>query len=247
MPSRSHSHTSVPDHRGVVIVEVAILFPLFMLVIFAFIAGITSKNAYYALHQSVGYTRQAITRGDVQRVGRDDMIQAVRAWKDSGGSNSAGIHSLLVHGVPVGLFSNYDTMANSVFGVGCPTVNLIDLPDSYIYALIYASQTMLASVGGAEVKFPCDPTGTGPNDGEGCLQCTLMHSSSESVTYAGPVDGPPFCSANYDLNWVGIQCRHKLGGGVLGPVIRLVDFMTPSSVSNNFVLTAQNITSSPVN
>ena len=243
---RSPNHTSpttkgypispLTREEGAIFVEVALFFPLFVAVFLGFVFFATGTNSYLSLEHSVGFVRYAFTRGDIDRVGKDDVISAVKDWR---GGDSTALDPLLIHNVPSGEMSAYDDMAEDVFGQGCDgTLTLADLPDSHIYSLIYVSQVMRQSIGDADVQYPCAPDGNGPNDGAGCLKCSLMHASSASTEYQN-VDGPSFCDANYNQNWVGVSCEYRFGLGVLEPIVRIVGYMSNSNPDDRMVVQAQ--------
>lgn len=53
---------------------------------------------------------------------------------------------------------------------GCTALNQAN--PVYIYALIYMNEAMRLSMG-SSVYYPCNPAGDAPNDGPGCLSCTI--------------------------------------------------------------------------
>ncbi|MCB0346152.1 MAG: hypothetical protein KDD66_13625 [Bdellovibrionales bacterium] len=225
------------SQRGAIFVEVALFLPLFVSVFFGFVFFSTATNAYMSLEYSVGFVRYAFTRGDAYRVGKDDVIDAVRQWRSG---DSTDLEKMLNHGVSSSSLSYYDDMARDVFGYGCGiSLSLSDLPDSYVYALVYVAQVMRQSIGDTDVRYPCDPNGSGPDDGAGCLKCSLMHATTASSAY-GPSDPTPsFCDIDYNANWVGVSCDYRFGMGVMGPLVSTIGYMTNSSPDSKMIVHAQ--------
>ena len=228
---RKHFHED-----GAALLELALVLPLVLAVIFFFLGLALSQNASTSLHTAMADAALiSNTRADKFRMNfnrltspRDGIIDELHTWYDGNGSfsdiESSGILKSLFIKDGVGDFST--VMARDVFRyVDNPPEGIRNFTDGagpqepplfYYYILAYIYQALERSLG-SSVRYPCER----PLSKTGCLTCgfypTPSGSTENSTQDIRSLDG---------LKDVHIRCRYKANLTVVGSLMG-ADFLSP--------------------
>lgn len=216
VPMRVSSSSIYREQHGIALLELAIYLPLFLFLLFSGIFVATTLNARSALTSAVHNVRLAFTRGQSDLVG-SEVIADVQNWKFGGGSWDNLKPLLATPDLEDSALSHYTDMSQAQFGVGFE-----QLPSSYIYSHVYVAQSMVQSVG-AGVRFPCNPD---EPDGAGCLDC---RSAPDPTT-------PPGTAPTEDTRFIGITCRYRPSGVIVGAVEGLLGLVSGGKPKLNLVI-----------
>ena len=251
-------------------VEAAILLPLFLFGVFFLLWIAVSVNARNGLTSAVeNGVRLSLTRGQVELVGSraGSLLSAVSAATSGGFTPGGQVATLLHRGKalsPWGGGGWYMQEWRKTFG---NSVNASEIPPHYVMALAQTYEALVHSIGVAGLSFPCDPRGTGPNDGPGCARCTNLHpmsindANARGRCEAGRTWSPPTaagagtCSgsanlaiasldrpataggAPFKLNWVGVECEYMPDNAILSPLLNLLQLLTGNPQTMQLIFT----------
>lgn len=213
------SNLRAPTEKGATIVETVIALPLFLAVFLFFIFIGIAYNAKTSLAQATGMARHAYTRGQSSLVG-SEIIQSVQDWQGGFVGSTylppADVQALLSSPAESGSAFGAGGYYNSTTQTNYAGADFIDLPTPDIYALIYAYQSMLQSVG-PTLRFPCDPNLA---NGSGCMRCRNINPSEfdGSATLAPTTFG-------FNTQFIGLQCEYRPSSIFVDPIVALLRVM----------------------
>jgi len=237
---------------GATMLETALILPLVLVIAFGLMYLSSAFNAKLSLKWAVGQAvRLAITRGDIRRVG----MRIIPSLSDFTGLYAPRIHSftfseatdqaktLLSYQVPYNdAIQFYDTRLFEPFQRDAHfDGNLNNSYPTFLYAIAYANETMRQSLG-MSVKYPCDPDGSGPNDGPGCFMCQFLNPDTMDLTgYVSVADvvgraqiiGPPIYK-------IALRCSYRPMSPFLQPISGLLRVFVPNQ--GNFLSRTMTVT-----
>jgi len=208
--------TSNQNQSGAALIELAIVLPLFLGLLFGVLWVSQLYHAQSTLTTAVGNAlRLGITRGNHEEIG-DDVISDIQGYVLEAQSASPRLKSFLISG-DFGSDSLEDLYGNlnpEILDLLEGISSLQNVSPQYLYAMVYIKLAMKNSLGPA-VRFPCNPD-PGPgetDDGAGCLLCVYKNPDTPHLDIPYPVNEP------MDFpNRIAIECRYQ-PGGVLSRVV----------------------------
>lgn len=200
--------------KGSVLLEIAVLFPLFLFGIFFFLWLGTVFNAKSALTNAVARSvRLAITRSDPQLVG-GHMIIDLEDFIDRR-TESDRFKSLLSREV------DWPTADHNYaeFNKDHPLRprSLSDLPPEYLYSLVYLHEYLRQSLSG-QIRYPCDPalpTSDSPPAGAGCIKCIFAGDGSSEF---------------------GLDCQYQPSHFLLTPIVNLLRYIVGDALMPQVII-----------
>lgn len=202
--------SSSNQQSGAVLVEIAILFPLFFFGVLFFIWISTVFNAKSAMTNAVARAvRLAITRSDPNLVG-GHTIEDLEVFISSR-VQSDRFKILLSNNVDwQNAEDNYED-----FNAGD---KLSDLPPEYLYSLVYVYQYLRQSLSG-ELRYPCDPalpTEEDPPAGAGCIKCSFAGNGTSEF---------------------GLDCSYQPSHILLTPMVNLLRMVSGEALMPQILIT----------
>ena len=227
---------------GGVLIEAALVLPIFIAVIFAFIWAGYYFNAKTSLSSTlIRSLRTSVTRGNFAL--GEGTIQDIEDWYTFGGAPSARLDSLLRSSDITWntAKSFYDNEATEVvrttintFGPVIPNPIMPDyVPRSYVYTYVMLYEGFRQSVG-KSLRYPCNPDLPG---GDRCLMCVLVHpdpalrNPRASFAEAFTVQGTTFDTYPSSTG-LGLRCRYKPNAFMLRPVMNMLNIMTGGTLND---------------
>lgn len=210
-------------------IELAIIFPFFLLFIFFIIYVVMLWNAKLSMQSSISNgVRLAFTRGNQALVGQD-LIADVAAYAASGSMNTRLTALLSTQDEAPFADAYYKSMSFSIFNRSFES-----LPPRYIYAMVYTMQGLTAGVGEGMMRFPCDPA-LPPAVSQGCVQCRFLHPVTRDDVAGAPQMGDP----SFDWNYLGLKCTYRPSNVFVGPVHGLLSIVAPGTTFADLLVTAR--------
>ncbi len=199
------------SEMGAVLLETAVLFPLFLFGVLLFMWIGTIFNAKSALTNAVSRSvRLAMTRSDEKLVG-GHLINDLEDFIIHG-SQSDRFKSLLSREVDWSTAEgNYATF-NSVAGLSD-----VPAPAEYVYSLVYLYEYLGQSLSG-KIRYPCDPTlptSDEPPAGAGCINCIFAGDGKTDF---------------------GLSCRYQPDVFLLTPMVRLLQYLAGDSAIPQIII-----------
>jgi len=216
------------NSKGGILIESAILFPIFLMgIFFCCWLGVT-WNAKSSLTDAVSRAvRLAITRGDPSQAGVPPIAD-VDDWVNNKGSpDMARVTALLSRGVDFNdaqIYYNNRSLGAVFAGMSLNKVSgSPGMPLGYSYALIYLYEYLKQSIG-PSIRYPCDPYGNGAHDdGAGCISCVFMNPDCKTVSGTNEFDA---YHGNVPDNRIGMECTFQPANFILTPLVRLFKYLS---------------------
>ena len=239
--------------RGVALVEIAIVLPLFLGVVLIFIWLAVMLNARAALTSAVeDGVMLAVTRANQNTLTEPLLPVIDNNWLGTGGNSfPAALQDVMCQDASdpgsTACVSKYN-----VCTVGQTYTTTLDkLPAQYTYMLAYINEAMRQSLGGM-VKFPCNPTGPSslapicpsstyssasnlqPDDlGPGCMICAFLETDVDPPR----IPQPPIDLSGYSVDQIGlmtskmaIACSYEPDATVARPLQGLLGWVGVNTV-----------------
>ena len=218
------SFSNQNQDRGMVYLELIVVFPLFLALFLGMLFLITFIHARNSLETSINVAlRHAVTRGDLVRM-EGEIVPDINRWKENGGTYSTAEKYFITEGEDI---QKYNAWISEVF-VG---QKLSDMPEQFLYALAYVNDTMRQSLG-ASVRFPCDPN---KDNGWGCLKCFPVNPKAYFLSASGGTTQPDTPIPSEELEetlriyrGVGITCEYSPTRAILAPLNAVSEFIAGS-------------------
>lgn len=226
-------------------IEVAMLFPLFLVGLLFFIWLGVMFNARSSLSAAVSNAvRLATTRGADNQAGEkivgQDLISAIDAWHQNG-STSQTFEELMASpeiNISDALYF-YDSKSSAIFD----DRTLRELPVTYAYTLAYVNEALRMSLGGY-VRYPCDPediSDTDPDDGAGCVGCVFLHPdylNDAMYEHNGQRLDPP-------ARVIALECKYQPVSRLLAPIQSLLTMITGNAGFARILVTNRQLVNMP--
>lgn len=211
--------------RGVSFVEIAIGLPVFLLFVFFLLWFAMTYQVRTALFASLAAgQRLGITHADVgPRLTGDSSvgapgsvigtIGAIDTWRLSGSALGTEVQNFFSFGVSN---PNWMQVYNYDISAIWPGYTLQSAPPEYAYSLAYIYEGIRMRLGSA-VKYPCNPVGSAPDDGPGCLQCRFLNplNYTHDTRFPGPMPRLQIAT----------ECRYLPLNFIVTPVYRLLSLV----------------------
>lgn len=226
--------------QGVVLIELAVGLPLFLIFLFFFVyLGITynAKNSLRSAMENA--TRSALTRGKLSySFGNYSLYQGLDTLcTNMSDRGNDALMRTLYHNVstPDGIdnYNETSTHWSHWLDQDANSANFCRLPLHQIYAIIFTQAAMEKSVGGT-VRFPCDPADTREGrGGAGCLRCIPLNPCSLDRSPLNPPitddsDLKQQCDLTTILNRSAISCEYRPDSVFVTPIDALISLFTGS-------------------
>lgn len=252
-PQTQFDPPQIPTIRGAVFVETLIILPVFMVIVFLLFWMSYLSFAKYTLANSVNTgVLAAVTRGDadVYSCGVPSIAGISRyandqnRYSDKARSWDPNLNQLITNmedcSNPIEIYNQWMQASGSSINA-----SLQAYPPQALHALIYTLELFRTSLGGALVRFPCDPDLPGPENGLGCLRCQVMNamemqaivtSGSETSLTCPTYEEDRFGGQQVCLDRIGIKCTYAPTGLILASIL---GFLGADPTQNVFKISYQ--------
>lgn len=202
--------------RGAVFIEIAIGAPFFLAIIFACLwLGYALLTVITIRSSVINAVVAASTRGNSGLVG-SDLIPELNNYN----GDFSSVENLLTDGSGLTGAAAKAFYDNEVIGSYPNASGLEDLPKEALYALYFALIGMEKNLGSGIVRYPCDPAGSGPFDGPGCLACRFMSLNE----LAADLNETLFNNITHQIPFdrIGLRCSYQMYGRFMSQVMGLL-------------------------
>lgn len=187
---------------GVALVEIAVSLPVVLALIFIGIWVSVTWTSKTSLDEAIGEgLRLGMTRGELRNASINLPLEVMLASEDK---RDPGMQ----------FPGYYDAMSNEIFGR-----SFLALPESYRYALAYTSWLAKERMGSG-VRYPCDPEGSGDENGPRCMECRFLNPDTlESEPYVSAADPTNYLDPPARL---AIQCNYQPSILLVSAIVNLL-------------------------
>jgi len=212
---------------GGVMLETALVLPLFLIGVLTFIWLTYSINLRSSLTSSISRAlRLAVTRGNEEIVG-SRLIEDIDDWLD--GQNPTPRLEAMLASHDIG-WQNAEVHYNNNTTWPVFHRSLRQMPPVYTYVLVYLNEGMRQSVG-SSLRFPCDPHAG--QAGTGCMSCTFLNPDNmkKDQPYQGlsGSNEPP-------LQSLGLECEVQPHNFILSPIFSLLRYVLGAATAPDFTI-----------
>lgn len=229
--------SSKHDERGAIFVELAITLPVILALLFfiywAYLAIGWRDSISVAVYNAVDL---AIGRGDPVLIGIastgelesnsavgliagiDNYVNGTSSFSTAANLGSNGVAGILNSGhAGINPEQEYNESISRQGWSGSPVLS--DFPRQALYAMAFAYQMLEDALPG-DTRYPCDPAGTTPPDGPGCLICTVGTPAQTMLP----------ANAGVPTDRFAIECQYKPSGELLGALQGLLGMSSGNSL-----------------
>lgn len=216
------------NEGGATLLETALFLPFVLLTIFIVIGIAVTLNARESLSNAMTDSlRLAHTRGNSALVGTP--IGAVATYKSGGGFPPIESYIATLPGESLAAESFFDACFGATYGQP-----LRQLPEQYIYTLIYINKSLQQSIG-PTLRFPCAVPGGSTPPGcpnlqsaqAGCVGCYLLNPTTNDFSPSSVAPDPDVIS---------LRCEYSPSGLFMRPIVGLFALVGAATGSNPFVI-----------
>lgn len=206
--------------RGATLVETAFALPLAIAIIFLILWFAYIWFCLYTFNHAVADgARDAAARGSFQRLDNSGLISRVHNYQN-GGNFPEDLFAYQISASTAESYLNSQQVMGAFDGL-----NFSSLPGPYLYAVLYMNQALKKGIG-KTIKFPCDPDGSGNNEGPGCVSCQFLNPDTldSSLWISG---------AALPSDRIHLKCRYQPDVFLIKPMAAMLKIVTGNRVGIN--------------